>query len=149
MKRYLAGVLLAIGFIAWLAWPKQDGKTTGEVTPPAVAVPPPEPTVAEPPVKAKPAAKPRPPIVLATFSAKHKHRFQDCEGVLTFTANTIRYQTDHPEDSFMYSIKQVELDDDGVKDRSGKAWHFTAEGRDMEDIFKRWKTGVLRAQNTR
>jgi hypothetical protein len=53
----------------------------------------------------------------------------------------IQFQTDHPEDSFMFAIDDVELDDDGVKDPSGKAWHFSVDARDMKDTFRQWKAG--------
>ena len=152
----IAVVLLLAGVVAWLAWPAQDSHKVEDVTssgvPPPVQVVP-EPTVApkpvpEPKLTAKPAPEPRLGAVLARFSAKHKHRLRDCEGILTFTAKTIRFQSKQPDDSFVYSIDELELDNDGVKDRRGKAWHFAVEDRDMEDVFKRWKAGVLRAQNT-
>jgi len=142
----IAVVLLLSGVVAWLAWPTQNSQEAEDVILSAAPAPPLEPVAPEP--KAASKLRPQPADVLATFSAKHKHRFQDCEGVLTFTVNTIRFQTNHPDDSFVYSLGQVELDNDGVKDRFGKAWHFTAQGRDMEDVFKRWKAGALRAQNT-
>jgi hypothetical protein len=148
----VAVVLLLAGVVAWLVWPAQEpdnlaAVTSSGVPPPVQAVP--EPAVApkpapEPKPTAKPAAESGPGAVLARFSAKHKHRLRDCEGILTLTAKTIRFQSQEPDDSFVYSIDQVELDSDGVKDRLGKAWHFTAEGRDMEDVFKRWKAGALR-----
>jgi hypothetical protein len=150
----VAVVLLLAGVVAWLVWPAQKSDNVAAVT--SSGVPPPveivpelavEPKPApEPKPTAKPASESRPGAVLARFSAKHKHRLRDCEGILTFTAKTIRFQSEEPDDSFAYSIDQVELDNDGVKDRLGKAWHFTVEGRDMEDVFKRWKAGALRAQ---
>lgn len=152
----IAVVLFLAVVIAWLARPAQNSHRVEDVTssgvpPPVQAVPEPtlEPKPApEPKLTAKPASEPKLSATLARFPAKHKHRFRDCEGVLTFTAKTIRFQSEQPDDSFVYSIDQVELDNDGVKDRLGKAWHFTVEGRDMKDVFKRWKAGVLRAQNT-
>jgi hypothetical protein len=152
----IAVVLLLAGVVAWLTWPAQDSHTVEEVAsssvpPPVQVIPEPAPApkpAPDPTSTAKPAAEPNRAVTLARFSAKHKHRLRDCEGVLTFTAKTVRFQSEEPDDSFVYSIDQVELDNDGVKDRSGKAWHFTAEGRDMEDVFKRWKSGALRAPNT-
>jgi hypothetical protein len=152
----VAVVLLLAGVVAWLVWPAQEPDTVAAVT--SSGEPPPVQAVPESAVAPKPAPEPKPTVkpaseagpgaVLARFSAKHKHRLRDCEGILTLTAKTIRFQSQEPEDSFAYSIDQVELDSDGVKDHLGKAWHFTAEGRDMEDVFKRWKAGALRAQNT-
>ena len=150
----IGGVLLLAAVVTWLAWPALDSRQAEDVTSSGVPVPPPVQVVPkpdpapEPKLAPKPASEPKVGATLARFSAKHKHRFRDCEGVLTFTAKTIRFQSEQPDDSFVYSIDQVELDNDGVKDPIGKAWHFTVEGRDMQDVFKRWKAGVLRAQNT-
>jgi len=83
------------------------------------------------------------PLKPVVFSAKHKHRMRDCDGILTLSAETIRFDTDHSEDSFVYPIEQVQLDEDGVKDPNGRAWHFRVEGRDMRDTFRLWKTGEL------
>lgn len=161
--------VLGIGiFLAWLMWPSQ-GPTTR--TAPPERRPPTQPPSAQPrqpeggktaarsnqvtpaPLESQgaptvlPLAPPAPLLRPVVFSATHKHRMRDCEGILTLSAEAIRFQTDHPEDSFVYGIDQVELHEDGVKDSHGKAWHFKVEGRDVRDMLRLWKAGALLEQS--
>jgi hypothetical protein len=82
------------------------------------------------------------PAPLVVF-ARHKHRMGDCEGTLTFAIDTIQFESDEPKDSFIFSTRDVALDDDGMRDPYGKAWHFVVAGRDMEETFRHWKAGRL------
>ncbi len=143
-------IVLPIGIVvAWLAWPTQTWNKGGvvDITMPLnAALEAPSPVPASPPVRPAPASRLADGVRLAVFPAKHKHRLRDCEGVLTFSVSAVRFRTNQPDDSFVYAIDQVELDNDGVKDGSGKSWHFAVDGRDMKDTFRRWKAGTLPVQ---
>lgn len=149
-------ILMIIVGLMWFARPAPDANSRGVTTPGTTAAGgdavqgPPSPgpsTEKSDKVKPAPASKPAGDALLAVFSARHKHRIRDCKGLLTFSMSSVRFQTDHPDDSFVYSIDQVELNNDGVKDRFGKSWHFAVDGRDMGDVFARWKAGVLPVQH--
>jgi hypothetical protein len=76
-----------------------------------------------------------------TYNAKHKHRLGGCDGVLTLTADGIRYESkDH---SFSFGIEETELDDDGITDPSGKNWHFSIKDTDVRTLIRQWRDGNL------
>jgi hypothetical protein len=162
------GLVLVVVFLGWYFSPnraRQPAETsTPSVTPRAVA-PERPPVSASVPFDAGPRSKTddgaRTPIdstpaesagqprtardapAALVLRAKHKHRMRDCEGALTLFPDRIQFDSDEPKDRFTFLIEEVMLDDDGIKDRSGKPWHFVIEGRDVEETLLQWKAGRL------
>ena len=74
-----------------------------------------------------------------TFNARHKHRLGGCDGVLILTADEIFFESkDH---SFTFAKGEVELDDDGISDPTGKNWHFSIKGTDVRELMRDWMEG--------
>jgi hypothetical protein len=90
-------------------------------------------------------SRPKPPAEIA-FPAVHKHRLRDCRGVLTFSRNSVRYETTHTEDAFVFQIGEVSLHEDGFE-FNGKRWHFLIEKQDPAAIFRNWRAGIFPPAN--
>ena len=79
------------------------------------------------------------PDVSRTLTVKHKHFFGGCDGTLKLSPSAITFDARDGKDSFTRPIDQVELDGDGVRDRSGKSWHFKSDNGDVRQILATWK----------
>ena len=76
-----------------------------------------------------------------TFRAQHKHTLGGCEGTLTFFPDEIRFESN--SHSFSSHRDQVTLHKDGIKDSTGKRWHFNIDGQSVSSLFLQWKNGTL------
>jgi hypothetical protein len=93
------------------------------------------------PEAAAPAVQAAPRLQKAIYAAKHKHRLGGCDGVLTLDANALVFEShDHP---LRFGINDVQLDDDGITDASGKNWHFSIKDVDVRQVLRKWKEGTL------
>ena len=79
------------------------------------------------------------PDVSRTLAVKHKHFFGSCDGTLTLSPSAITFEARDGKDSFTRPIDQVELDGDGVTDRTGKSWHFRGDHDDLKQVLAAWK----------
>jgi hypothetical protein len=111
--------------------------TPPAATPPAVQpvpeVPPPPTAHARTPTDGPSQVQPR------SFDARHKHRFGSCVGELILSPDRIEFIA--VQHSFKCDRARVEIDGDGVRDCSGKSWHFVIEGEDAGRLLRRWKSG--------
>ena len=94
------------------------------------AVPPPE-------ISVKQADKPQ----VLTYAARHRHILGSCSGELKLTPVDIEFFSD--KHSFKFGMGEVELDKDGIRDRSGKEWHFSITDQNVEELLRSWKSGRL------
>jgi hypothetical protein len=77
------------------------------------------------------------------YAVTHKHRLRDCHGILTFTRDGLRFESDEPEDSFAVRRDDVTIDGDALRIRD-KMWRFEFDDAiRAERVFKEWKNGTL------
>ncbi len=113
----------------------------GNVISPSVA--PPAPAVAKPlePVYQMEFPSPPPPPGVLDYKARHWHPVRSCFGDLKLTPRTIEFTSE--QHAFRFDINEVQIDNGGFRDPSGREWHLSIEGADVDELLGKWKRGVL------
>ncbi len=98
-----------------------------------------------PPRKPEPEVRTEPPepepIPVVTYTAKHWHNIGSCSGEIKLTPQNIEFTSG--QHTFKFGIYQIQLDGDGFRDPSGRAWHFFIQGVDVERMLGKWQNGGL------
>ncbi len=144
----------------WQNYPSEDAATADVPTMQApsespVETPAQQPATASAPARAtsQPAASaPAAPRSDARLQVVHKHRFGDCQGILSAQPGALTYSTDHKEDAFRVAFAEVDafdLDADKknlrIRRRGGKTWNFTTrDGGTALTTFHKDATARLR-----
>jgi len=112
--------------------------TVGEDASPAraVAVPVEASAAAPVAVSAAPASAPT-SAKTHSYQVKHKHKLGACSGTLTITPDSMTFSSSEHPVTLMRS--EVTVDQDNIRDRSGRTWHFASPGIDLVNILSLWK----------
>jgi len=81
------------------------------------------------------------PTERMVYRARHWHDIGSCDGELQLTPQSIQFSSE--SHTFNFDIRDVQLDGDGIKDASGKAWHFSIDGMRIELLLGKWMRGEI------
>ena len=78
---------------------------------------------------------------MISYSVQHRHNLGGCSGEIKLTPQSIEFISDEHE--FKFDVGNVLLVRNGIQDPNGKAWRFSHEWTDLENVLSRWKRGEL------
>jgi hypothetical protein len=114
----------------------------GKVISPAMASSPPP--VAKPLEPVYQMELPPPPPGTLDYKARHWHRAGYCIGDLRLTPRTIEFASE--QHTLKFDVTEVQIDNGGFRDPSGRDWHFSIEEIDVTELLGKWKRGALFVQ---